>query len=127
MTILDPAAIAQRQLEAYNAKDADAWLATYAVDAVQYALHGEQLAAGHAELRARIEVRFQEPNLHARLLSRTVMGNTVVDYEEVTRTFPEGSGTIEMLCVYDVQEGKICKVSFAFGQRRPHVRESSEA
>jgi hypothetical protein len=109
----DPAALVQRQLEAYNDKDVDAWLATYAPDAEQYVLHGERLAKGRAELRSRILPRFAEPDLHARLLSRVVMGSVVVDLEQVTRNFPEGRGTIEMLCIYEVAQGHIVKASFA--------------
>jgi hypothetical protein len=62
-----------------NAKDVNAWLATYAPDAEQYTLHGERLAHGHQQLKARILLRFAEPDLHARLLSRIVMGHVVVD------------------------------------------------
>jgi hypothetical protein len=111
----DPAAVIQRQLEAYNRKDIDALLATYAPDAEQYVLHGDRLAKGHAQLRQRMLARFAEPNLHARLLSRTVMGAVVVDLEEVTRNFPEGNGRMEMLCVYEVVEGRIARASFALG------------
>jgi hypothetical protein len=111
----DPAALVQRQLEAYNDKDVEAWLATYAADAEQYVLHGERLAQGHEELRRRILVRFAEPDLHARLLSRVVMGPVVVDLEEVTRNFPEGKGRMEMLCVYEIADGRIAKASFAMG------------
>ena len=111
----DPAALIQRQLEAYNDKDVEAWLATYAADAEQYLLHGDRLAKGHDELRARILVRFAEPDLHARLLSRTVMGSVVVDLEQITRNFPEGRGTMEMLCIYEVAQGRIVRASFAFG------------
>src|SRR5436190_8323985 len=97
-----PERVVQRQLEAYNARDIDAWLATYDAEAEQYELHGQRLASGHAEMRARIQARFAEPDLHAHLLSRTVMGAVVVDHERITRNFPEGKGTIEMLCVYEV-------------------------
>src|SRR5580658_2950588 len=83
----DPVAVIQRQLEAYNAKDVDAWLATYAPDAEQFVLHGERLAQGHEEMRQRILTRFAEPDLHARLVARTVMGSVVVDLEEITRNF----------------------------------------
>jgi|SRR5579859_6269685 len=109
----DPAALIQRQLEAYNAKDVESWLTTYASDAEQYVLHGERLAKGHDELRSRILVRFAEPDLHARLLSRVVMGSVVVDLEQITRNFPEGKSTVEMLCVYEVAQGRIVKASFA--------------
>jgi len=114
--------LVQRQLDAYNAKDIDGWLATYATDAEQYTLHGERLARGHAELRERIAVRFAEPDLHARLLNRTVLGNIVVDLELITRNFPEGRGTVEMLCVYEVVDGLIQKASFAIGTPKLDAR-----
>ena len=111
----DPVSVVQRQLDAYNRKDVDAWLATYAADAEQCLLHGERLAQGHAALRQRMEVRFAEPHLHARLLKRTVMGNIVVDLEEVTRDFPQGKGSMQMLCIYEVVQGHIVRASFAMG------------
>jgi len=110
-----PESVVQRQLDAYNAKDLEGWLATYAADAKQFELHGALLAAGHAQMRERMAVRFAEPDLHARLLSRVVMGHVVVDHERVTRNFPEGKGTIEMLCVYELAHGVIAKASFAIG------------
>lgn len=113
-----PLAVGQAQLDAYNAKDIDRLLATYALDAEQYTLHGERLAKGHDEIRPRFLARFEEPDLHARLLSRTVMGNVVVDLELVTRNFPEGTGTVEMLCVYEVHDGRIQRASFALGEKR---------
>ncbi len=110
--------VVQAQLDAYNAKDIEALLRTYAPDAEQYALHGERLVQGHEQLRERFLARFAEPDLHARLLSRTVMGNVVVDHEIVTRNFPEGRGTLEMLCVYEVAQGRIRKASFAVGEKK---------
>jgi putative hydrolase of HD superfamily len=115
MTHLDPAAVVQAQLDAYNAKDIDALMATYAPDARQFALHGALLAEGHAAIRPRYIARFAEPDLHARLLSRTVLGNIVTDLEIVTRNFPEGLGTVEMLCIYEVRDGCIACASFATG------------
>jgi putative hydrolase of HD superfamily len=108
-------AIVQAQLDAFNAKDIDALMRTYAPDAEQFALHGERLAQGHAELRPRYVARFTEPDLHARLLSRMVMGNIVTDLELITRNFPEGVGTVEMLCIYEVVDGRIQRASFAPG------------
>lgn len=115
---MTPAEIVQAQLDAYNAKNLDALLATYASDAELFSLHGELLAQGHAQLRERYAQRFAEPDLHALLLSRTVMGHVVVDHERVTRNFPEGRGSIEMMCVYELHDGRIRKASFAMGARR---------
>ena len=110
--------IVQQQLDAYNAKDIEALLATYAPDAEQYTLHGELLAQGHAQIRTRFLTRFAEPDLQARLLSRIVMGNIVTDLELITRNFPEGLGTVEMLCIYELADGLIQKASFAIGEKR---------
>lgn len=107
--------LVQRQLQAYNARDIEALLACYAADAEHHQLHGGLLARGHAQLRSRFLARFAEPDLHARLLSRTVMGNWVVDHERVRRNFPQGRGTVEMLCLYEVEDGSIRKASFALG------------
>ena len=118
MTHTSPLAVVQAQLDAYNAKDLDALMLTYAPDAQQFVLHGELLAQGHDQMRPRYALRFSEPDLHARLLSRTVIGNVVTDLEIVTRNFPEGKGTVEMLCVYEVVDGRIVRASFATGETR---------
>ena len=115
---LSPLAVVQAQLDAYNAKNIEALLATYAEDAQQFVLHGERLAQGHAEMRPRFLARLAEPDLHAQLLSRTVVANAVVDCELITRNFPEGLGTLEMLCVYEVSNARIQRASFATGEKR---------
>lgn len=50
------------------------------------------------------------------------MGTVVVGHERVTRTFPDGRGTVEMLCVYEVRDDRIVRASFAFGERRISAR-----
>jgi hypothetical protein len=65
-----PEAVVQRQLDAYNARDLDALLAIYADDAEVFEHPATRVATGTEALRARFAVRFQEPNLHARLLNR---------------------------------------------------------
>ncbi len=119
--------VVQRQLEAYNAKDIEAWLATYDAQAEQYELHGQRLASGHPEMRARMQARFAEPDLHAQLLSRTVMEAIVIDHERITRNFPEGRGTIEMLCIYEVCGSCIKKATFAIGARSLQAEAASAA
>ena len=118
-TFSSPEAVVQRQLDAYNAKDLGAWLATYAPDATQYQHPATLLASGHAEIRARMQARFSEPNLHARLISRSVMGRLVVDHEVVTRNFPAGPGTAALVCIYSVERGLIQSASFASGASMP--------
>lgn len=113
-----PEAVVQRQLDAYNTRDLDALLATYAPDARQYVYPDTLVATGHDAIRTRMAPRFTEPNLHARLLQRAVMGNLVIDHEEVTRTFPEGTGTLELVAIYEVVDGRIQSQSVRAGAQR---------
>lgn len=118
-----PEAVVQRQLDAYNARDIDALLATYGPDAQQFEHPGKLAASGAAAMRERMALRFQEPNLHARLLQRAVMGNIVIDHEHVTRTFPEGTGSVRMVAIYEVRDGKIVSASVQVSDKRldpPH-------
>jgi hypothetical protein len=114
----DPESVVQRQLDAYNARDIDALLAVYAEDAQLFEHPSTLLASGSAALRQRFAARFQEPNLHARLLHRIVLGNRVMDHEEVRRTFPEGPGLIELLMIYEVVDGRIVTSWTIIGARR---------
>ena len=110
-------AVVQRQLDAYNAHDLEALLATYAPDAEQFEHPDKLLARGTEQIRARFVSRFQEPNLHARLLQRIVIGNTVIDSELVTRTFPGGPGQLELVAIYEVQHEQIARAWFIFGAK----------
>ncbi len=105
--VVQPAAVVQRQLDAFNARDINALMATYANDAAQIEHPATVVASGADAIRARMIVRFQERNLHARILQRVVMGNRVIDHEVVSRTFPEGTGTLEVIATYEVLNGQI--------------------
>ena len=114
---MSPETVIQRQLDAYNAHDIEALMATYANDAQQFEHPAKLLASGAKEIRERFASRFTEPNLHAKLINRIVAGNTVIDHEHVTRTFPEGPGKIELVAIYEVQNEKIAKAWFILGAK----------
>jgi len=116
-TLPTSADLVQRQLDAYNAHDLDALLATYSEDAQLFEHPATLLASGHSQLRARFALRFQEPNLHAHLLHRVLIDRFVIDHERVTRTFPEGPGTIDLVATYEVIDGKIINVWFLAGPK----------
>ena len=113
----NPEQVVQRQLDAYNAKNLDALMATYAENAEQFEHPAKLLASGAAEIQPRFEARFKEPNLHAQLVKRMVCGNTVIDQEIVLRTFPEGTGRIELVAIYEVKSERIAKAWFIFGEK----------
>jgi len=111
-----PESIVQRQLDAYNARDVDELLATYAEDVQQFEYPDTLLCNGAAALRERMTARLSDPLLHARLINRITMGQTVIDHEEVTRTFPDGVGKIELVAIYEVRDGKISTARFISGK-----------
>jgi hypothetical protein len=112
---IDPTEVVRRQLEAYNAKDIDAFMSFWAEDAQFFAFPSELLAQGAGQIRERHMARFREPNLFAQLISRTNVGNLVVDREVVTRTFPDGPGRVDVIGIYEVEGEKITKAWFRTG------------
>jgi hypothetical protein len=112
---IDAEGIVQRQLDAYNARDIDGFMATWAADAQYFEHPAKLLASGAAEIRARHIDRFKEANLSGRLIKRMVVGNTVVDQEVVTRTFAEGTGRVDVIAIYEVKDDKIANAWFILG------------
>jgi hypothetical protein len=113
-----PEAVVQRQLEAFNARDLDALLAAYAEDAQLFEHASTLVASGSVELRERFGARFREPNLHATLLNRIVVGAVIIDHERVTRTFAEGAGDLELVMIYEIKDGRIARAWSIPGSRR---------
>lgn len=75
--------VVQRQLEAYNRKDAAGLAAIYAEDAALFAHPNTLLAKGRAAILSRYTVRFQDQALRADLLQRLTMGDMVLDHERI--------------------------------------------
>jgi putative hydrolase of HD superfamily len=117
----DVALPVQKQLEAYNARDIDAFMPWWADDCQYYAFPTTLLAASAADIRARHVERFKEPDLHGKLLTRIVVGNVVIDHETVTRTFPQGKGEIDVVCIYEIKDSKIAKAWFKTSEPRLHL------
>ena len=108
--------VVKKQLDAYNAKDIDLFMTCWADDALYYEFPDTLLASGAVAIRERHLVRFREPDLFGKLISRTVLHNKVVDFELVSRTFPDGPGHIDALCIYEVAGDKIIKAWFVMGK-----------
>lgn len=112
------AEVVSRQLEAYNAKDIVSFMTTWSETAHYYEHPATLLASSAAEIRERHIARFAEPDLYGELISRVVIGNKVIDQEKVTRNFPEGIGQVDVVAIYEVDEGKIVNAWFISGNRR---------
>jgi uncharacterized protein (TIGR02246 family) len=104
--------VVQRQLDAYNAQDLEAFLATYAPDCKICDLNGAVTQNGHADIRARYSAMFaQFPENQARLVNRIAYGDVVIDHEDVVRG-PNGP-RLEAVAIYTVKNGLIARVDFA--------------
>jgi putative hydrolase of HD superfamily len=111
-------AVIAGQLAAYNARDIETFMAFWHEDAEIFEHPSTLLAAGVAEIRARHLIRFREPDLHGKLVARMSVGNLVVDREIVTRNFPEGLGTLDVIAIYEVEGSKIARAWFKMGTPR---------
>src|SRR6478736_928048 len=98
---LDPEGFAQRQLDAYNARDLERFIKEYAEDVVVYRMPDPSPAiVGRAALAAHYrDNRFNLPGLHAKLVNRMVFGNKVIDQEVVTGL---PTGTMHAAAIYEV-------------------------
>lgn len=104
-----PELVVQGQLDAYNARDIDRFMAFWSEDCESYAFPSQLLARGLDEVRQRHIEPFEEPNLYGWLLGGMVVGNLVVDHETVTRMFPNGPGQVGVIAMYEIEAGRIAR------------------
>ncbi|MGY6553310.1 MAG: nuclear transport factor 2 family protein [Wenzhouxiangella sp.] len=108
---MNPEDFAQRQLEAYNDRDLERFLAQYTEDVEVYRLPSpEPVLVGKAAFAEHYRTqRFNLPLLHAELVNRMVFGNKVIDHERVTGLGPAAQ---EVAAIYEINASGICKVWF---------------
>ena len=112
-----PKAVVDKHLVAYNAKNVDQFMSFFAPDAALYEFPDKLLAKGLEEIRKRYAARFSEPNLHAEIVNRVVMGDKVINRERIRRTFPDGPGTGNVVTINEVKDGRITRVWFIVGEQ----------
>ncbi|MDN5202969.1 nuclear transport factor 2 family protein [Fulvivirgaceae bacterium BMA10] len=104
------------QLEGYNARDIDLFVKPYSDSIKIYRYPHESLYTGKEMLRARYRDMFSSrPDLHCKLVNRIVLGNTVIDHEEVTLV--KGEAPFQAVAVYRIAHGAIQEVTFIFPDR----------
>lgn len=104
-----PEALAQRQLNAYNVRNIEAFLEPYADNVELYLYPDKLISKGKELMRANYSKRFDStPNLHCELLGRIIQGNIVIDKERVQLT----NEIIEATVMYHIENNKIKKVYF---------------
>jgi len=109
---MTPEQAAQAQLDAYNARDIEAFLAAYAPDVILARLPGnEPFATGHDEMRKIYGKVFADsPDLHCTLVHRVCHDRFVIDHEDVTGI--PGRERVGAVAIYEVVDGLIVKAWF---------------
>lgn len=109
---MSPEEIVQKQLDAYNSRDIEAFVAMHAADAELYTFsETAPFVKGREHIRATYSQLFDtSPSLHSKLLHRIVLGNKVIDHEEITGR--KGVDVLEFIAIYEVNEVAITKAHF---------------
>jgi len=116
--VAEAEAVVQAEVDAYNAHDIHAFMATYAKDAEIYEFPARLIMKGEAQIEDLYKKKFSnDPRLHAKIVKRMVMDDVIVDHEQVVITFPEGPGRIEAIAINEVRDGKIQKVTLMRGKK----------
>ena len=102
----------QQQVDAYNARDLERFLACYAPEVVVENAAGERMMEGHAGMRAVYAPLFaNSPDLHAEVVTRITVGEFVVDEERVRGlNLPGFPPEMHAAVVYQVRGGQIVHV-----------------
>ena len=106
-----PPDIVQQQVNAYNARDLEAFIATYSPDIKLYTYPDKLENTGHEEMRKTYGELFKRaPKLHCEIVNRIAQGNFVIDHERVTG-LPNGR-IINAVAIYEVRDNLIQRVWF---------------
>ncbi len=109
--MLSPAEVVQAQLDAYNDRDIERFVACYSEQVEVFRPPtSTPVLQGLSALREHYQKnRFTLPNLHARLVNRMVSANIVVDHEAITGLHDQ---ELSAVAVYQVEAGLIQRVWF---------------
>lgn len=107
----NPEWVVQEQVEAYNARELEAFLDFYAPDAELSGLVSDRTTRGREAMAETYGALFEaSPELHCHVTNRTVSGDFVVDHELVTGM--RGGPPVRAVAIYEVRDGEIQRVWF---------------
>lgn len=104
-----PLALVQRQLNAYNVRNLEAFLEPYAEDVELYNFPSTLIAKGKAAMREQYAFFKKVKELHCEIKERIVQGNTIIDKESVSGF---GGNPVEATAIYQIENNKIKRVYF---------------
>lgn len=107
--LTDAESIVEEQLDAYNNRDIESFAATYADTIEIFEYPNTSSVKGKSMVKQQYSLFFENtPDLHAEIKNRIVIGNKVIDQEQVVAN---GMG-FKAIAIYEVENGTITKVTF---------------
>ena len=104
-----PVKIVQKQLDAYNARDIDAFMDTYTKDVILIGFPDKEISKGQQKMRQSYASYFNAtPDLNCEIKNRICIGNKVIDEEFITAN----GQSFSAVAIYEITNGKISKVTF---------------
>ncbi|MBS9463788.1 nuclear transport factor 2 family protein [Flagellimonas sp. 389] len=104
-----PANIVQKQIDAYNARDIQAFMDTYSENVKLYEYPNTLFMEGQNKMKESYHSYFENtPDLNCQIKNRIVIGNKVIDEEYITAN----GSNFSAVAIYEVENGKIAKVTF---------------
>lgn len=108
-TTSNPEAIVNKQLVAYNKREINAFIETYANNVKLYKFPNHLISEGHDAIRKNYSSMFEKTSdLNAQIINRMVLGNKVIDKEMVT----VNGNVFYAIAIYEIKNEKIFKVTF---------------
>jgi hypothetical protein len=106
-----PEQVVQLQLEAYNERNIDKFMSVFSADIELWTLGESQpWAKGQDSVRTVYANLFKNsPELHSDVMTRSILGNKVIDYEKITGR--NGGEIRYLVMIYEVRDGKIFRAT----------------
>lgn len=109
--LLTPEELVQGQLDAYNSQNLDEFCKYFSIDLFVASYLGDVICTGIDAFRERHVGIFGDfPNNKATLKSRIVLGDTVIDLEDVSRG--NGDSSFQVACIYTIDNASISRIEY---------------
>ena len=106
-----PSEIVQQQLDDYNAQNLEAFLGNYSTEIEIFIYPNTLVTKGLKDMRIGYEKLFEEnPERNVEIVSRTVLGNFVIDKEKITGN--KDGKEMYAIAIFEVKNELICKAWF---------------
>lgn len=109
---MSPASIIQKQVDAYNARNIDSFVACHSHQVRLFTFGESKPFCDNIQHLREIyrDIFDNSPELHSQIINRIEMGDTIIDHELISGR--KGVEPFEMFAIYEVEHGLIIRAYF---------------